>query len=56
MKKIDVQVKVEDGAKVKGEGDGLPHGGQGLAEIQKVNWDPRAGSPPLIVVGAFLTD
>ena len=47
MKKIGVQVEVEGGAKGQGEGTGLPHAGQGLAEVQAL--DTRAGSPPLII-------
>ena len=34
MKKIGSQIEVKGLAKGQGEGNGLPHAGQGLAEVQ----------------------
>ena len=34
VKKIGAQIEVKGGAKGQGEGNGLPHAGQGLAKVQ----------------------
>ena len=51
---LGVQVKGEGGAKGQGVGDVIALAGQGREKYR--HWKTREGSPPLIVVGAILTD